>query len=105
MMAHKRSILCVLALVGVLVVGLAGCRKEEGGLGGRVTSGPLAPVAQAGAAEPTADPAVYAARQVVVFDAKSGAVTAASSSCQRSADCARYSCSPGVGVTNQANSR
>lgn len=73
MMAHKRSILCVLALVGVLVVGLAGCRKEEGWLGGRVTIGPLAPVAQAGAAEPTADPAVYAARQVVVFDAKSGA--------------------------------
>jgi len=73
MKTDRRVTLWLLALFFVLAVGLAGCKKEEGWLTGRVTIGPLAPVAQAGVPEPTPDPAVYAARQVVVFNAKSGA--------------------------------
>ena len=58
-------------ILAVLVVA-AGCRletTESGWLGGHVTIGPLAPVAQQGVAEPTPAPEVYAERQVVVFTA------------------------------------
>ncbi|MBI3158676.1 MAG: hypothetical protein HYZ26_03625 [Chloroflexi bacterium] len=63
-----------LSAILVLTFWLTACAPaapaETGTLAGRVTIGPLQPVMQEGVPEPTPAPEVYAARQVVVFDAR-----------------------------------
>jgi len=57
-------------LITILIAALAACSpaaSETGTLEGQVTIGPLAPVVQAGASEPTPAPEVYAARQIVIL--------------------------------------
>jgi hypothetical protein len=58
-------------LVAILIAVLSACSpaapQETGTLEGHVTIGPLSPVVQAGASEPTPAPEVYAARQIVIL--------------------------------------
>ena len=65
----KRYLNCLMVLtLGVSV--LVACTKsphEQGVFEGHVTIGPLVPVVREGVLEPTPDPEVYAAREVVVF--------------------------------------
>ena len=56
----------------LLLFGLSACSlspAEFGVLEGQVTIGPLSPVMQEGVTPPTPAPEVYAARQIVVFEA------------------------------------
>ena len=60
----------LIVLIVILAAALAACSpasQEMGTLEGQVTIGPLSPVVQAGASEPTPAPEVYAARQIVIL--------------------------------------
>lgn len=59
--------LFVVSLAAALLSACTQTPQAFGTLEGHVTIGPLAPVVREGEAEPTPDPEVYAARQVVVF--------------------------------------
>ena len=59
----------VLFLYGAVLAGCGQQAQALGSIAGRVSVGPLAPVALAGAAEPAAAPEVYADRQIVIFAA------------------------------------
>lgn len=67
-----KTILHLIVPVLVLFLFLSACGPnpaEFGVLEGQVTIGPLSPVLQEGEAPPTPAPEVYAARQIVVFEA------------------------------------
>jgi hypothetical protein len=69
MMTSHMERLSVLLIVLGLVSGCAKPPVETGTLHGQVSIGPLVPVVRAGEPEPTAAPEVYAARQVVIYEA------------------------------------
>ncbi|MEJ2487164.1 MAG: hypothetical protein P8Y68_15660 [Anaerolineales bacterium] len=65
------GLLCLLVL-SIIFSFLVGCSRGSqvyGVLEGHVTIGPLVPVVREGEPEPTPNPEVYAAREVVVFKA------------------------------------
>ena len=67
----KRTILylTVLALVAMILGACTQKKQDFGVLEGHVTIGPLVPVVRQGDPEPTPNPEMYAAREVVVFEA------------------------------------
>ena len=74
-MNRRKAGRALVVLAILFVAALTACRPEaeQGWLMGQVTIGPLQPVAEIGVPEPTPDPEVYTARQIVVFDPDSGA--------------------------------
>lgn len=62
--------LTLISLTLLLCACAVAAPAETGTLAGRVTIGPLQPVMQVGVPEPTPAPEVFAARWVVVFDAR-----------------------------------
>jgi len=62
-----RKYLRFLLLLGVFLAACTAALQETGTLRGHVTIGPLVPVLREGEPEPTPDPEVYAARQIVIY--------------------------------------
>jgi hypothetical protein len=68
---HMRDLLpfLIMVLAGLLISGCTLGPKEYGTLEGQVSIGPLQPVVRVGEPEPTPNPEVYAAREIVIFKA------------------------------------
>ena len=64
-----QSRICVVVLLVYILTACSPTPKVMGTLRGHVTIGPLVPAIQEGWPEPTPDPQVYAARQIVIFKA------------------------------------
>lgn len=62
-----RRLVFPLLFLALLLSACAGA-EQPGTLAGRVTIGPLQPVARAGQPDPTPGPEVFAGREVVVYD-------------------------------------
>lgn len=62
----KKTIIFFIFFLTLVV--LVGCNsKENGGLKGKVSIGPITPVVQEGVPDPTPDPTVLAARKIIIY--------------------------------------
>ena len=68
----KSGFTSIALLLSVLTLVLTACKPEVGFLEGHVTIGPLVPVLREGEEAPTPAPELFAARQVVIYKARSG---------------------------------